>query len=176
MILQGNMSLRAETNFPVGIYQGLAAPSPSMPPVFSFEFLVDTNTCGDRNVWSGSWRFTINQCKLLHQKKSLIMIQINHSLFFGLNIEARRSLTRVSTFIHFSPPFSFDVTGQLFFFFTDTSALMHLSVAGENVLHSTSNNLLHEFAEDFFDLKALCLKKKESSSSYIFGVIHFFLI
>ena len=58
----------AETNFPAGIYQGLAAPSPSTPPVFSFEFLVDTNTCGDRNVWSGSWRFTINQYKLLHQK------------------------------------------------------------------------------------------------------------
>ena len=42
----------AETYFPAGMNQGLAALL-SMPPVFSFEFLGDTNTYGNCNGWMG---------------------------------------------------------------------------------------------------------------------------
>ena len=40
------------TYFPAGMNQGLAALL-SMPPVFSFEFLGDTNTYGNCNGWMG---------------------------------------------------------------------------------------------------------------------------
>ena len=182
------MSLRAETNFPAGIYQGLTAPSPSMPPVFSFEFLVDKNTCGDCNVWSGSWRFTINQYKLLHQKNlGTLGPHPGRMSCTNLNYDPNQSFSFL--WIKHWGPTLFDKGFNLHSFFSSfwlwcnwTAPLFlhrHLCFGAlVSVRTKCSAFYFQQFTSwicsRLFWPESTLLEKIESSSSYIFGVIHFF--